>query len=116
MKLRDYQQRAIKGVCDTLKSHTSALVVSPTGTGKTILFAEAARMATKRVMVIAHREELLTQAAEKIEAVTGERPEIEQSILWSDESVFGKAKTIVASVQSLNARYYKGRRVLFGDR
>lgn len=110
MKLRDYQQRAIKGVCDTLKSHTSALVVSPTGTGKTILFAEAARMATKRVMVIAHREELLTQAAEKIEAVTGERPEIEQSILWSDESVFGKAKTIVASVQSLNARYYKGRR------
>ena len=67
MKLRDYQQRAIRGVCDTLKLHTSALVVSPTGTGKTILFAEAARMATKRVMVIAHREELLTQAAEKIE-------------------------------------------------
>jgi superfamily II DNA or RNA helicase len=110
MKLRDYQQRAIRGVCDTLKLHTSALVVSPTGTGKTILFAEAARMATKRVMVIAHREELLTQAAEKIEAITGEQPEIEQSILWSDESVFGKSKTIVASIQSLNARYYKGRR------
>lgn len=110
MKLRDYQRRAIRGVCDTLKSHTSALVVAPTGTGKTILFAEAARMATKRVMVIAHREELLTQAAEKIEAVTGERPDIEQSILWSDESVFGKAKTIVASIQSLNAKYYKGRR------
>jgi len=110
MKLRDYQRRAIRGVCDTLKSHTSALVVAPTGTGKTILFAEAARMATKRVMVIAHREELLTQAAEKIEAVTGERPDIEQSILWSDESVFGKAKTIVASIQSLNAKHYKGRR------
>ena len=110
MKLRDYQRRAIRGVCDTLQSHTSALVVAPTGTGKTILFAEAARMATKRVMVIAHREELLTQAAEKIEAVTGERPDIEQSILWSDESVFGKAKTIVASIQSLNAKHYKGRR------
>jgi superfamily II DNA or RNA helicase len=110
MKLRDYQRRAIQGVCDTLQSNTSALVVAPTGTGKTILFAEAARMAKKRVMVIAHREELLSQAAEKIEAVTGERPEIEQSILWSDESVFGKSKTIVASIQSLNARHYKGRR------
>jgi superfamily II DNA or RNA helicase len=111
MKLRDYQNRAIMGVCDTLRSHKSALVVSPTGTGKTILFAEAARMATKRVMVIAHREELLVQAAEKIEAVMGERPEIEQSILWANESVFGKSKVVVASVQTLNARMKSGRRM-----
>jgi hypothetical protein len=31
-------------------------------------------------MVVAHREELLVQAADKIETVMGERPEIEQSI------------------------------------
>ena len=84
MKLRDYQQCAIRGVCDTLRTHGSALVVAPTGTGKTVLFAEAARLASKRVMVVAHREELLVQAADKIETVMGERPEIEQSILWAN--------------------------------
>lgn len=111
MKLRDYQQRAIRGVCDTLRSHGSALVVSPTGTGKTVLFAEAARLASKRVMVIAHREELLVQAADKIEAVTGDRPEIEQSILWANESFFAKSKVVVASVQTLNAKMKSGRRM-----
>jgi superfamily II DNA or RNA helicase len=111
MKLRDYQQRAIRGVCDTLRTHGSALVVSPTGTGKTVLFAEAARLASKRVMVVAHREELLVQAADKIETVMGERPEIEQSILWANESVFGKSKVVVASVQTLNARMKSGRRM-----
>ena len=110
MKLRDYQQNAIRGVCDTLRSENSALVVSPTGTGKTILFAAAANMATKRCMVIAHREELLTQAADKIEIVTGNRPEIEQSILWANEGPFGKSKVVVASIQTLNARMKSGRR------
>jgi superfamily II DNA or RNA helicase len=85
VKLRDYQKRALKGVCDTLQSVNSAIVVAPTGTGKTILFAEAARIARKRVMVVAHREELLAQAAEKIEAIMGFRPDIEQSILWANE-------------------------------
>ena len=111
MKLRDYQQRAIQGVCDTLRTHRSSLVVSPTGTGKTILFAEAARIATKRVMVIAHREELLVQAADKIESVMGERPQIEQSILWANEGPFAKSKVVVASVQTLNAKMKSGRRM-----
>jgi len=110
MKLRDYQQRAIRGVCDTLRTSKSAIVVSPTGTGKTVLFAEAAKIASKRCMVIAHREELLTQAAEKIEMVTGSRPEIEQSILWSNEGPFAKAKVVVASIQTLNAKMKSGRR------
>ena len=110
MKLRDYQHRAIRGVCDTLQSHKSALVVAPTGTGKTVLFAEAAKMASKRCMVIAHREELLSQAAEKIEMVTGDRPEIEQSVLWSNEGPFGKSKVVVASIQTLNAKMKSGRR------
>ena len=111
MKLRDYQQRAIRGVCDTLRKHRSSLVVSPTGTGKTILFAEAARIANKRVMVIAHREELLVQAADKIESVMGDRPQIEQSILWANEGPFAKSKVVVASVQTLNAKMKSGRRM-----
>jgi len=90
MKLRDYQSRAISGVCDALRSHRSSLVVSPTGTGKTVLFAEATKLASKRCMVIAHREELLVQAADKVESMSGARPDIEQSVLWANESPFGK--------------------------
>ena len=110
LQLLDYQHRAIGGIVDSLRSHDSALVVSPTGTGKTILFAEATRIASKRCMVIAHREELLSQAAEKIEGVSGERPEIEQSVLWSNEGPFSKSKVVVASIQTLNAKMRNGRR------
>ena len=110
MKLRDYQNKAIGGIVESLRSHRSALVVSPTGTGKTILFAEATRMANKRCMVIAHREELLTQAAEKIEGLSGRRPDIEQSVLWANEGHFSKAKVVVASIQTLNAKMRTGRR------
>lgn len=110
MELRDYQHRAIGGIVDSLRSHDTALVVAPTGTGKTVLFAEATRIASKRCMVIAHREELLSQAAENIERVSGERPEIEQSVLWSNEGPFAKSKVVVASIQTLNAKMRRGRR------
>jgi len=110
MKLRDYQSRAISGVCNALRSHRSSLVVSPTGTGKTVLFAEATKLASKRCMVIAHREELLVQAADKVESMSGARPDIEQSVLWANEGPFGKSKVVVASIQSLNAKLHHGRR------
>ena len=111
MKLRDYQQRALDSVVRELRASSSTLVVAPTGTGKTILFAGAIKISSKRCMVIAHREELLTQAADKIEAVTGDRPDIEQSILWANEGPFAKAKTVVASVQTLNGKLKRGRRM-----
>lgn len=50
------------------------LVQLPTGAGKTILFSAVAHKFTSRggvVLVLAHRQELLFQAKEKLEAVTG---------------------------------------------
>ena len=74
MKMRDYQDAACEGVFRAWEEHTSALAVLPTGLGKTVLFAEVIRRMHgrgARAMVLAHREELITQAADKIRRVTG---------------------------------------------
>ena len=67
MSLRPYQQAALTAVRDAYRQgHRSALVVMPTGTGKTVLFAEISRLAKGPVLVLAHRQELVEQAREKI--------------------------------------------------
>ena len=73
MRLRPYQQAAVDAVHEAFREHDSTLVVQPTGTGKTVLFAEVIRREHRRALVIAHREELIWQAAKKIEQITGEK-------------------------------------------
>ena len=112
MKLRPYQKAAVGGCVESLRSHSSTLAVMPTGCGKTIVFSETIRLASKRCLVIAHREELIRQAAKKIEAMTGEKPSIEMAEEKSYEPYFGiKSKVVVASVQTLNARNHLGKRM-----
>lgn len=111
MKLRPYQQDAIDGICQALRECDSTLLCLPTGCGKTVVFASAAKLAKKRVMVIAHRDELIQQGASKIHAVTGERPNIEKAEQYSNERTMFPSKCVVASVQTLNARMGDGRRV-----
>tara|TARA_R100000458_G_scaffold45232_1_gene43436 strand:- start:5560 stop:7113 length:1554 start_codon:yes stop_codon:yes gene_type:complete len=84
----------------------------PTGCGKTIVFAEAIRIASKRCMVIAHREELIRQAAKKVELVTSEKPAIEMAEERSYERDSRmRCKVVVASVQTLNAKAFIGNRM-----
>lgn len=85
----------------------SALVVAPTGTGKTVVMGETCRRfpKPKRIMLLAHRDELIRQAAEKIGRMTGELCEIEKAELESNEcSWTKKARIVVASVQTLNSQ------------
>ena len=72
MKMRPYQDAAIAGAFEAWKEAASALIVLPTGLGKTVVFSEVIRrFQPTRAIVIAHREELIFQAAEKIKKVTG---------------------------------------------
>lgn len=104
MKPRPYQVDAIQAVCESFKHHQSSLLVLPTGTGKTIVFSHLADMAQHgRVMVVAHREELVDQAAAKITTITGSPPEIEMAERSVDTMQFHQSKVIVASVQTLIA-------------
>lgn len=84
----------------------ATLLVLPTGCGKTICFgALVKRWQAGRVLVLAHREELITQAIDKIERMTGERPDMEMAGARADSGYLtGKAKCIVASKDSLHKK------------
>ena len=69
---REYQIRQIDGILEAFEAgHRSVLAVAPTGSGKTVSFSEIARRAVAcgtRVGILVHRDQLLLQAAEKIDA------------------------------------------------
>lgn len=100
--LRPYQREAANCTMAKFRAQDRAtLVVMPTGTGKTIVFAECAKRARAkgRVLVLAHREELLTQNADKIRRATGLSCEIEAGDRRVD--VASLPDVVVASVPTL---------------
>jgi len=110
VKLRDYQQNALDAIAREFEDKSSTLAVLPTGTGKTVLFAHVAQSASSgRVMVLAHREELITQAADKIHRVMGQRPDIEMAGRWANDSMFGRSRVVVSSIQTQIAGANGGR-------
>lgn len=75
MELRPYQEEARKSIFDEWnKGIMKTLLVLPTGCGKTIVFAKVTESCVRngeRVLILAHRGELLEQAADKIHKTTG---------------------------------------------
>ena len=103
-KLRDYQQQLLDRVLSRWQQGFQRLMVQlPTGGGKTILFGAIARELLPKVQtiaILAHREELLTQAAEKVARVTGETV----GIVKAGYPANLDAPIQVASVQTLSRR------------
>ncbi len=106
MKLRPYQQEALEAVRESYRQgHRRSLVVMPTGTGKTVLFAEISRLAKGPVLVLAHRQELVEQAREKISAWCDDVVAVEMADRRELTKANGKAhKITVASIQSMRRR------------
>jgi superfamily II DNA or RNA helicase len=105
--MRDYQDRAVKAVmADFRGTAKSTLVVMPTGTGKTMVIGGVFKetMGWGRCLLLAHREELIFQGAEKAAWVTGEAPEIEMAEYRTDErqAPGDKARIVVGTVQTLS--------------
>lgn len=105
---RPYQVEACWRVVEAWADCRSALVVMATGTGKTVLFSSLARRVRGRILVVAHREELVEQARKKLEAVTGERVDVEMASSYAIEG-FAPARVVVASVQTLSNEARRGR-------
>lgn len=108
MKARCYQVRAVDCAFERyLAGDQRTLIVLPTGGGKTVVAAFIAKRLLaenpgKRVMVLAHRSELISQAAEKFATVTGILPEIEKGNERTNEhSLHGKPPVVVGSFQTL---------------
>ena len=75
MELRPYQKEAKEHIFEEWdKGVRRTLLVLPTGCGKTIVFAKVTEECVKhgdRVLILAHRSELLEQASDKIAKATG---------------------------------------------
>ncbi len=103
MRMRPYQREALHAVKREWETVDSTLVVMPTGTGKTILFASLIRSCfPKRALVLAHREELIFQAADKIHKVTGFRCEVEMGDYRADlgKGLFASPQVVVSTIQT----------------
>jgi superfamily II DNA or RNA helicase len=101
MILRDYQHDCHDAILGKLRDHRSTLAVLATGLGKTIIFAYIVKSRLPgRSLILAHRQELIWQAREKIEKATGMIAEVEMAELSARPSLFGDYP-VVASIQTL---------------
>jgi len=102
MKLRDYQEGARLAIQEKWETGTkNTLLVLPTGTGKTIVFSKVIEDRVKqgeRVLVLAHRGELLDQAADKLEQSTGLKTATEKA---EETSIGSWYRVVVGSVQTM---------------
>lgn len=102
MELRPYQQEAKAAVFgEWEQGHSKTLLVLPTGCGKTIVFAKISEECVahgERVLILAHRGELLEQAADKILKACGLNCSVEKAEETSLNSWF---RITVGSVQTL---------------
>ena len=102
MELRPYQSEAKEKIFESWDSGVKrTLLVLPTGCGKTIVFSKVAEECVRhgdRVLILAHRGELLDQAADKIQKSTGLGCAVEKA----DQSCIGSwFRIVVGSVQTL---------------
>lgn len=102
MHLRPYQIQAKDAVLsEWSEGHRKTLLVLPTGTGKTVVFAKVVEDRVNnggRALVLAHRGELLSQAADKIMVASGMKCALEKA---ESTSLGSDMPVTVGSVQSL---------------
>ncbi|MFT6656357.1 MAG: DNA repair protein RadD [Marinomonas primoryensis] len=98
--LRDYQNQAVEASLAHFRSSDDpAVIVLPTGAGKSLVIAELSRLAKGRVICLAHVKELVEQNHAKFLA-TGSSAGIFSAGLNQKTS---SAKTTFASIQSISA-------------
>lgn len=95
--LRGYQREAVNAILRELETVRSTLAVMFTGAGKTQVGGSVIRSWNKgRILWLAHRDELLSQAQRRIEAMTGRLTSLEQAGQYASGT-----QVVVGSVQSL---------------
>ena len=95
--LRFYQRDIAQQALVDLQTHRSVLVVAATGMGKTQIFGGVAADWRGKVLVLAHRDELVDQARRRLEQMTGEWVQIEQGQFRAELTT----RLVVASVDTM---------------
>ena len=104
--MRPYQRDVCRAVWKELliDGRKSTLVVSPTGTGKTVIFGHLAHQWKQgRVLIVAHRDELIRQAADKVGQIVCEECEIEMgdSRANTGRGIYAPSRVVITSVQTM---------------
>jgi ATP-dependent helicase IRC3 len=112
-QLRPYQLDALNAIVEGMGGGQNRLLIKkPTGTGKTVMFAAMLKhpplkewldgfdAGTRKMLVVAHREELLDQAAAKIMA---QNPHARVSIEQADRYASPHSDVVIASIQTLTS-------------
>lgn len=109
-QLRPYQMTAVKSVARAWQERDRTMLVMATGTGKTTVFSEVLRRrhmaGRKRGLVLAHRIELLKQAADRIR-LGGLGAHLESGDYLAPLhacSTMEPADVVVATVQTMRGR------------
>jgi DNA repair protein RadD len=114
-KLRPYQQEAVDAAIRHFqKQRDPAVVVLPTGAGKSLVIAELARIAKGRVLVLAHVKELVEQNHQKYESYELEAGIYSAGLNRKDKN----SKVIFGSIQSVaraDASFFEGFSLLIID-
>ena len=102
MQLRDYQTKAISDLRTSFqKGNKAPLLVMPTGSGKTVVFAEISkrlRQNKNNVLILVHRKELIDQASKKLKAI-----KVNHGIIAAKYKA-SRSSIQIASVQTLVRR------------
>eukprot|EP00123_Amoebidium_parasiticum_P002294 comp13545_c0_seq1/m.9116 comp13545_c0_seq1/g.9116 ORF comp13545_c0_seq1/g.9116 comp13545_c0_seq1/m.9116 type:complete len:701 (-) comp13545_c0_seq1:108-2210(-) len=109
-ELRPYQREAIWQSAQAFQTFNRQAVSMPVGSGKTVVFSHliplvpppANKPTATKVLVLAHREELIIQARNKVSAVNG--PKLRVEVEQSTANATGDADVVVASVQTLGRK------------
>lgn len=107
--LRPYQQHAVNATLEHFrKTDASALLVLPTGAGKSLVIAELARLAKGKLLVVTHVQELVAQNAAKFAAL-GRQPGVYSAGLrlrdTQHQVVFGSIQSIAANLSEFADQY-----------
>ncbi|MDG2746304.1 DEAD/DEAH box helicase [Vibrio parahaemolyticus] len=107
--LRPYQADSVQAVIHYFRKHsTPAVIVLPTGAGKSLVIAELARLAKGRVLVLAHVKELVEQNHAKYEGY-GLKGAIFSAGLGRKETdqqvVFASVQSVVRNLDSFKNQF-----------
>lgn len=95
--LRYYQRDCVNRIEQSFAFNRAVLAVLATGLGKTQIFSAIAKHWKGPVLILAHRAELVDQAAKRLQQMTGEMVDIDQAQTYS-----GRSRLIVGSVQTVS--------------
>ncbi len=97
-KLREYQKEAVNNTVKYFQNRRDpAMIVLPTGAGKSLVIAELARIAKGRVLILAHVKELVEQNCEKYKSYGLEAGIFSASLGkkdWEQKSIFGSVQSV----------------------